>query len=642
MLIDRIRKASQNWLGRAVLIVMFGFLIVSFAIWGIGDIFRGGSATAVARVGEMEVSQERFRQAFQDRVMQLQQRIRGFTNDQARALGLDRQVLDELIAEAAFDQETRRLGLGISEEELARVLVANPAFRGVTGRFDRSLFDNYLRTINMTEAMFLRQLRQATLRTHLTDSLMGGTPGALPVLEAIVGYRQEMRTIAYVNVAAPSVATVPAPDEAALRALYEDRKGALRAPEYRKIVLLTLSPQEFAGDIQVSDADLAAAYARAVDAGRFGTPERRHVQQIVFPTREAAAAAAARLKDGLAFEALAGELRLSAADFDLGLKTRSELVDPAVAAAAFALVDGAVSDPVQGQFGFVLVRVTAIQPAATQPLDVVREALRRELVAARLSSDRTIRDRVNALHDRIEELRSAGKTLAQVSTEIGRPLRAIDALDAQGRDAAGQPVEAVPDAADVIRAVFASDIGVDNEAVRTREGGYVWFEISAIEPARERPFDAVRSDLEAIWRANEVSRIATARASELLAKLNAGAALQAVADEISAPVETAERITRDSREPLSPSAVASAFTLKLNGTAVAPAATGSDRVVLQVTAIETPPFAPGDAAVQPIRSELNRQVEADLEQQYLTALLARLGVSINQRALQQAAGSGAP
>ena len=95
-----IHKASSTWLGKAVMAVVMGVIAVSFAIWGIGDIFRGFGRNAVATVGGTEISIEQFRQFYNDRLQQLGRQVgRPITPDEARARGLDRQLLAQLVAE---------------------------------------------------------------------------------------------------------------------------------------------------------------------------------------------------------------------------------------------------------------------------------------------------------------------------------------------------------------------------------------------------------------------------------------------------------------------------------------------------------------------------------------------------------------
>src|SRR5687768_5040463 len=150
-----IHKASSNWLGRIVMGVLLGLIAISFGIWGIGDIFRGFGQSTVAKVGGTEIRVEQFRQTYQDRLQQLSRQVgRPVTPDQARALGLDRQMLAQVIAETVLDERARALKLGISDQEVARRVMDDPNFRGLSGQFDRSRFEYAIRQVGLTEGRY--------------------------------------------------------------------------------------------------------------------------------------------------------------------------------------------------------------------------------------------------------------------------------------------------------------------------------------------------------------------------------------------------------------------------------------------------------------------------------------------------------
>ena len=140
------RKASSNWLGKTIMAVVMGVLIISFGVWGIADIFRGFGQSTLAKVGRTEISTEQFRQLYTDKLQQIGRQFgRPLTMEQARAFGLDRQVLQQTIAEAALDEEARRLGLGQSDAETMRMIFSDPNFKGVDGKFDPARFQATIR-----------------------------------------------------------------------------------------------------------------------------------------------------------------------------------------------------------------------------------------------------------------------------------------------------------------------------------------------------------------------------------------------------------------------------------------------------------------------------------------------------------------
>src|SRR5262249_35254032 len=194
-----IHKASANWLGRAIMGVVLGLIAVSFGIWGIGDIFRGFGTSTVAKVGDNEIKVEQFRQAYQDRLQQLSRSIgRPILPEQARALGLDQQVLQQMIAESAIDAEVASLRLNLSDAEIARQVTDNPNLKGITGQFDRARFDALLRNLGYSEARFLAEQRRAALRKQLITAISAAPPVTTTVLDTFNRFQNEERAIEYV------------------------------------------------------------------------------------------------------------------------------------------------------------------------------------------------------------------------------------------------------------------------------------------------------------------------------------------------------------------------------------------------------------------------------------------------------------
>src|SRR5215468_2602814 len=207
-----LHKASSTWLGKAVMAIIMGFLVISFAIWGIGDIFRGFGRNAVATIGDNEISIEQFRQFYNDRIQQLGRQLgRPITPDDARARGLDRQFLGQLIAETTLDEEAKKLRLGVSEADIAKRITADPSFRGPSGQFDRARFEQLIRQAGFTESRFIEDQRRAMLRRQIALGVAGDMKVPTTAMVALNQYRNEKRQIEYVALGAAQAGNVPVP-----------------------------------------------------------------------------------------------------------------------------------------------------------------------------------------------------------------------------------------------------------------------------------------------------------------------------------------------------------------------------------------------------------------------------------------------
>src|ERR1700682_1091485 len=250
------RKASSNWLRQIIIAVGVGGLIISFGVWGIADIFRGLGQSTLAKIGSTEISTEQFRQLYTEKLQQLGRQFgRPLTMDQARAFGLDRQVLQQTIAEAALDEEARRMGLGQSDAETMRMIYNDPNFKGVGGAFDPQRFQATIRQFGFTEQRYVADQRRVSLRRQIAGTISSGLELPKVLIEALSRFQNEQRGIEYVKLDAAQAGPVGPPSPETLAGYFDDHKTQFRAPEYRKITFAAITPEDIGQWSEVSDDD---------------------------------------------------------------------------------------------------------------------------------------------------------------------------------------------------------------------------------------------------------------------------------------------------------------------------------------------------------------------------------------------------
>jgi peptidyl-prolyl cis-trans isomerase D len=631
-----IHKASSNWLGRIVMGVLLGLIAISFGIWGIGDIFRGFGQSTVAKVGGTEIRVEQFRQLYQDRLQQLSRQTgRPVTQEQARMIGLDRQILAQVITETVLDERARALKLGVSEQEVARRVMEDPTFKGLTGQFDRSRFEYLIRQIGYTEQRFLAEQRRTLLRQQLVQTVSGTFDAPKTAIDSLNRYQNEQRTIDLVRLGPDQAGEIADPTPEVLAKYFEDRKVLFRSPEYRKVLVLTLTPAQVAAALEISDADLKKAYEERKN--RFETPERRQLRQIVFPNVEEAKAAADKIAQGTTFEALATERGLKDTDTDLGTLTKSAMVDRAVADAAFALKEGETSSPIEGRFGVVLVKAEKVEPPSIKKFEEVTDELRRELVADRSQNE------LLTLHDKVEDERLGGMPLADIAKKVNLQTRVIEAVDRSGRDLAGNPVADLPQGVDLIGGAFRATKGAENDPLNLpQNGGYVWFEVIDTTPARDRTFDEVKDQLVTRWRDDQIATRLKAQADELLEKIKAGTSFHEAVAAANLKVEWLPGLKRSAPPQGVPArAMEVIFTTPKEMAATTEGPSPTERLLFRVSEITVPALDAQSADAKRMQDELRRAMSEDLLSQYVSRLETDVGVTINQAALNQITGASA-
>jgi len=625
------RKASSNWLGKIVMATVMGVLIVSFGVWGIADIFRGFGQSTLAKVGHTEISTEQFRQIYTEKLQQIGRQFgRPLTMDQARAFGLDRQVLQQTIAEAALDEEARRLGLGQSNDETMRLIFNDPNFKGVNGAFDPARFQTVIRQLGYSEQRFVAEQRRVSLRRQIAGTIAAGLEPPKVLIEALARFQNEQRSMEYVKLDAAQAGTIDPPSPEALAAYFDDHKTQFRAPEYRKISFVAVTPEDIGKWTEVSDEDARKVFEQRRD--KLGTPEQRQVSQIVFPNAEEAMSARNRIASGLSFEDLAKERGLNPSDVDLGLISKSAM-DPAIADAAFTLQSGEVSQPAQGKFGVALVKVGKIEPAVTPTYESAAAGLKKEIASERA------RNKVAELRDKMEDERGGGASVIEAAQKLGLTAVTVDAVDRAGRLPNGQPAPNIPRGLDVVSQAFNSDVGVDNDPIQFN-GGYVWYDVLAITPSRERNLDEVRDQVEAKWRDDQITSRLRAKATDMVQRLEQGGKLADEAAQAGLNVETAGGFKRDASLPGLPAgAIAAAFRAAKDGVGQTPGVGANAWLVFRVTDISVPPIDPASDDIKKLKETVQRGLTDEQIAEYITKLEAEIGTNVNQTAFAQVTGA---
>jgi peptidyl-prolyl cis-trans isomerase D len=628
-----LRKASSNLIGKIVMAAVVGFLIISFGIWGIGDIFRGFGVSTVAKVGRSELSVEQFRTRYNEQLQQFGRQIgRPVTPALAQTLGLEQQVLSQTIADMALDERARQLRLSLSNDDIAKQIASNPAFRGPNGQFDQATFLYRLHEAGYTEQRFVSEMRREALRHQIVAAVGSGLTPPKVTAQVLDNFRGEERSIDYVQLDASKAGEVPTPTPEELATYFEAHKFAFRAPEFRKIQLLTVSQPEIAGTLEVSEEDAKRIYQDRIS--RYGTPERRHVTQISFANADDAKRASERLAGGLSFEDLAKEPDIADRVVDLGTVSKSDIIDPAVANAAFSLAEGAVSGPVTGRFGTVMLRVAKIEPASIRPFADVEADLKRDIAAERA------KDEANKIRDKIEEELGGGARLEEIAQKLKLKLRTIEAVDRSGRTPEGEQIADLPPGVDVINSAFGAEVGGENDALQLPAGGFVWYDVINVTPSRERSLDEIKDKVEARFREDEIAKRLDAKTAELLGKIKSGTSLADVAAAEGLTVETKLGLKRQGSQ-MPPRVINEVFRLAKDQAGSAVGERADDRVIFRVTDIKIPPFDPNSETTAKIIDQLKEAYSQDILSQYVTRLENDIGTDINQKALAQAVGRAA-
>lgn len=483
-------------------------LLLIAGLGGFGVSNFGGSNSAIATVGDTEVSVDEYYRA-------LQQELRGFQAQtgqplsltQAKEFGLDQNVRARLITGAALDNETMRIGLSIGDDRVRREVLANTAFQGLDGKFDRASYAQALERANLTEAEYENAIRVETARTILQSAIVNGIKAPDAMTNAFLSYTQERRDFTWLRLDQNNLTdVVPEPTDAQLQVFYEANAAEFTEPEKKRLSYIWVTPEMIVDDIEVPETDLLEEYNKRLD--EYSKPERRLVERLIFPNTEDIASAKARLDAGEAtFEALVVERGLTLLDIDLGDVTLDAL--DTAGDAIFAMSSPGVIGPIDTNLGPALYRMNGIIAATEVSFDEVRAQLLDELALDRA------RRQINAGISDIDDLLAGGASLQEVADETSLQLAQIDW--AQGNSDGIANYSAFRDAAAALS---------DGDYAEVRElddGGIFALEFNALIAPALNPIDSVMSDVITGWENQEIEIRLTAMADDLLAQISSGA-----------------------------------------------------------------------------------------------------------------------
>jgi peptidyl-prolyl cis-trans isomerase D len=622
---DVFRRAAKSWLAKALI----GMLALSFGVWGIADVFRGYHSGALATVGSQEISGQEFSSTLNRTLQQIaQQQGQALTVEEARKLGIDQSVLNNLIQEAAVDDQVKKLHLGVPDQMIADETAANPQFRGADGKFNKEDFLRLLERNGMNEAMYLASERRQRLREAIGGAVNGDITPPKALVEAMYRSRNEQRDAKYFVVKTAD-SEVPAPADAEIKTQYDNNQANYTAPEYRSIAYFSVSPSDLAQRQTITDEELKAGYDK--DKLDYFTPEKRTILQLTIANADDAKKAKDRIAAGEDFLAIAKERGVTEADATFADKTKADFIDPAVADAAFSLAEGAVSDPIKGAFGSVLVKVVKITPEKQETLDEVRQKLTDRLKLEKAGEE------VTSVFNAVEDARAANAKFEDIASKAGLPFQLVGPVDQTGRGKDGKDVT-LAHGPDLLKAAFSSDVGVENDAL-SLEDGYIWYEVREVVPSAVKPLADVKDQVVKDITATKVRELSLKKVKDLADRATKGATLDELAKENNATVQTATGLKRnETSAEFDAAAVQAVFSVPENGFAYALEGDGKGAKIIQSSAVLLPAFDAASEDAKSIGKMAEQNMSQDLLGTYLVALQSRAGVKMNNELWRQLSG----
>ena len=626
-----------------VLTILFGMLIISFGLWGVGDMLRmGGRSTEVAHVGGTHIPlygwvggapvtlnevREQFNRQLEGIQRQTGQRPEP---EQAMRYGLHVRALEEVIQRTVLDYAIQQFGLVVSDSEVRAAIARNPAFAGTGGAFDPLLYRNRLQQARISEAQYVVDVRREIAASQLFGVVRSEGLAPKSLRDDVFKMEGEKRVAQTIYVPDAIVTDVPKPTAEQLNTYFDANKTRFQIPEFRAFSYVMMTVDDILPQITVTPDQLKQEYAAR--AAQFGTPEKRDVDQAMADGEDKAKAIIAGVKGGKSLEDAAKEV-LGNTDgvIKLGAVTKKDLPPGPLADGVFGVPEGVAPAPIQSPLGWHVVRVNKIEPGTSQSFDEVKDKLEAELKAQQAP------DVLIKLVTDFERLLAKTQSMKTAADDLGLKVKTYENVDARGQDASGNQVVIGAAAAELVQAAFSTRESAESDLLETQKGEYFVVRTDRITPARVPALSEVEGKVTDAWQNEERRKLAEARVKEAVEKANAGTDLATIAKELGLEVRTAKAVTRfeaDQGNYLNQTAVQALFKLEPGKTQSV--RTGEGSVIVRLDKTEPVDLAKDKEAIERFGKQLDTMVANDLILQLVSALRAKFGVTVDEPAFMAA------
>ena len=634
-MLDRMRR-HRGWLKWSLALVVVAFIALYFPEFVPQDTGMAAPGDVVATVGSEEITAGEFRRAYLGQLAMYQRAYGSNVNVQMlRQMGIDQQILQQLVDERAAEQEARRLGLRVSDAEVAQRIRAIPGFQR-DGRFSPEVYRMALRTATppMTVAEFEEGLRRQLLVDKLRSALTDWVAVSDAEIEQEFRRRNEKVKLELVVFTPDRFRDQASVSDADVAKHFEAHTEDYRVPEKRKIRFLLVDVESLKSSITVSPDDVERAYNERIE--QFTTPEQVRASHILLQTEgkdevEVRARAEALLKQvrgGADFGALAAkhsEDEASASQQgDLDYFGRGRMVKE-FEDVAFSLEPGQVSDLVKSQFGYHIIKVTDKKPETRRTLEEVRAQLTDQIATERAQT-------------------RAGEIAAALEKEIDEASDLETAAKARGLKvqesgffARDEPIMGIGPAQQVSEGAFDLQEGAVSGPIRA-PGGHVFFTTIGKQDAYVPKLDDVKDRVREDALRAKAAELARSRAREIATALRSD--FTKAARDAGLDVKSTELVTRGSMLPevgSSPAVDGAVFELPQGGVSD-PIGTPAGTVVARVVERQDIDAAAMAAAKDELRRELVGAQRARFFEAYMRKAQERLQTRIHQDVVQSAAG----
>lgn len=529
-MLEIIRERAQGVIAKVIL----GLITIPFALWGVDSYLKqGDKADIVAKVDGQSITRREFALTLKEQ----QARMRTELGERFDPAILDRPesrqaVLDGLVQQRLLAAEANRTGVGLPDKLLASIISGIPEFQQ-EGKFSQTRYETMVRAQDMTPAMFENRLRQNLIAQQLYEGLSHGVAVPHSTEDMVVRLAEQQREISQAMLTPEKYMSQLKVDPADIKSYYEKHREEFSIPEQARLEYVVLSADELSQQMDVSDQEVKKQYDE--HTAQYNEPEQRRASHILIaaganasPAEKTAARSEAEQvlkeikRNPAKFEELA---RLHSKDpgsavkgGDLGFFARGAMVKP-FEETAFSMKGGDISGLVQSDFGFHIIKLTAIRQGGTRTLEqtkgeIIQELKKQKALKKFAELAETFSNTVYEQPDSLKPVSEALKLKVQSSPWLSK--KSVDV-----------PLLMHPK---LLQAVFSEDalkLKRNTEAIEVAPNTLVAARVLEYKPVSIKPLEELNTELAKRVLREQGNALAVKQGKEALSSLQKG---NAVAD----------------------------------------------------------------------------------------------------------------
>ncbi|WP_336276242.1 peptidyl-prolyl cis-trans isomerase [Bartonella sp. CB178] len=615
-MLDIIKNATNSRLARFFLAIL---LLCFILLWGMPqpnikrerDLITSGKSTTTIDDYYLTLVDQSSRLALAYRLGRL------FTPDEMQQYQIPTFVFNQLQQDTLLNEQARKMKISLSKDAIARAISADNMFQE-NGIFNKALFFGYLQQLRINENNFLDYYVQKEKRNQILSASLTGIKAPDTFHKALALYQGESRIADFFIIDLKE--KVAAPTQEILQEWFETHKNEFRTPEYRTVSLLSMKLADFIKPADISVDEAKAYYAQ--NSSRFITPEKRIIEELRFPTREAADNAAQKIAEGVNFEDLVKAEKKTLDDIKKGPFAKNELPNY-LASEVFELKHGQVSAVINDLQGPVIIRIAHITPSNPIPFKDAEQDIRQILAQNRAA------DYVRKSYTEIENARFEGASLKELSKQYELSLRTVT-LDKAGKIIGGTDITDLPQKDILLNAIYQANEGSDFDPLPLQGGGYLWYRIDEIIPARNQTLEETEQAAVSQWTDEEIQRLLDKKAEDIFKQLSEGKSFISLIHELGVTQQTTPALRRrDSFKTFGTAGVKALFSGPKNHYGIIKTPMAKNRIIYQIKEVIAPGDTSADIPSADTRESINMMVKEDVMMEMLKAANKEHPLTIN-------------